>query len=367
MTGESKGLLIEEARTNIQRHSETFGTTWSATGCSVSGPSAIAPDGTNAAVTIIDDTTTARHGPFDQTNTITSGSNYTLSCYLKKNYGTDYAQIHFNSGSVGNAWVAVLVNLANGTVENAVAGSSANLVGSGIEDVGNGWYRAYVTGNYASTEAHVKVLISNTASPSHDGYGNINYTGAYTRSILVWGAQLEQGSFPTSYIPTSGSTVTRSLDGAEITGTSFDFFNNQESTLYSEIDMTYSGGASKGILSVNGDISGTSGRLLNMYLSQGLQFYFDNYSFGNVTVSGNGGPTPPTKVALSFSTTEYIIAVDGSQVSNPTGSYYMDQATNLKIGGAYNSDSYPLNGHLKKIACYPQQLTSATLQALTEE
>ena len=141
VTGESKGLLIEEARTNIQRHSETFGTTWSTTGCSVSGPSAIAPDGTNAAVTIIDDTTTARHGPFDQNNTIASGSNYTLSCYLKKNYGTDYAQVHFNSSSLGNAWVAVLVNLANGTVEDAAAGSSANLVGSGIEDVGNGWYQ----------------------------------------------------------------------------------------------------------------------------------------------------------------------------------------------------------------------------------
>ena len=366
VTGESKGLLIEEARTNLQRHSETFGTTWSATGCSVSGPSAIAPDGTNAAVTVIDDTTTARHGPFDQTNTITSGSNYTLSCYLKKNYGTDYAQIHFNSGSVGNAWVAVLVNLANGTVENAVAGSSANLVGSGIEDVGNGWYRAYVTGNYASTEAHVKVLISNTASPSRDGYGNINYTGAYTRSILVWGAQLEAGSFPTSYIPTSGSTVTRSADNAQIQLTS-DFYNEADTGIfYLSGVCDISDQKTVKAASVTNDSAATDLRLFDVGLD-GSDGNIDIY--GNHTSGGLYQVAPYTngetfKVAFTMGYQDAAASSNGGTVKTYTTGTSLPPTANWLNFGRYATNY--MCGHLNKVSYYPQRLSNATLQAMTE-
>ena len=55
----------------------------------------------------------------------------------------------------------------------------------------------------------------------------------------IWGAQLEQGAFPTSYIPTSGSTVTRAADNAKITGTNFtDFYNQTEGTILQNLDFT---------------------------------------------------------------------------------------------------------------------------------
>ena len=352
VTGESKGLLIEESRTNLfPKSAEDTNFTYT-NEVTFTDDFAIAPDGTQNAFLAQASTTSAQHYfGIPQANGSSSG-NDTFSIHLKS-YGVPNVTLILanQSGSY-----SLVVDLDAGTITTS---GSSNL-GESMEDVGNGWYRISMSWPASKNNPYptIRLLDSSNASTwAGDGFSG----------VLVWGAQWEAGAFPTSYIPTSGSTVTRSLDGAEITGTSFDFFNNQESSLYAEVDMTYSGGGSKGILSVNGDISGTSGRLLNMYLSQSLQFYFDNYSFGNVTVSGNGGPTPPTKVALGFSTTEYIVAVDGSQISNLTGSYYMDQATSLKIGGAYNSNSYPLNGHLKKIACYPQQLTSATLQAMTEE
>ena len=339
VTGESKGLLIEEARTNRMLMSERItSSSWSRAGTIRTGDVAIAPDGTQSADWLQQENSSVNY--IYQSVSVTQGDPYTISCYVKKPPYKGSSQFHFNWDNS-----SVTVDLSTSTP------SFSNIDGS--EHVGNGWYRFWKT---------ITASGSTINTYTYPNLGrNVGYGG------LVWGFQLERGNFPTSYIKTESSTVTRSFDSAEITGTSFDFFNNQESSLYAEVDMTYSGGGSKGILSVNGDISGTSGRLLNMYLSQSLQFYFDNYSFGSVSVSGNGGPTPPTKVALGFSTTEYIVAVDGSQISNPTGSYYMDQATSLKIGGAYNSNSYPLNGHLKKIACYPQQLTSATLQAMTEE
>jgi hypothetical protein len=364
VTGESKGLLIEESRVNIQRHSETFGTTWSTTGCSVSGPSAIAPDGTNAAVTIIDNTTTARHGPFDQNNTIVSGSNYTLSCYLKKNYGTDYAQIHFNSGSLGNAWVAVLVNLANGTVENSAAGSAANLVGSGIEDVGNGWYRAYVTGNYASTEAHVKVLISNTASPSRDGYGNINYTGAYTRSILAWGAQLETGSFPTSYIPTSGSTVTRSGDRANMSMSGV--YSSGPVSMY--VEAAEAGDVDYARLVLLGD--GTNDNRMQITISESsgsVQAYVETNDAPQASLNRSFDPAYKTffKAAAAFDRDNLAITAGGlTTVSDTT--IITPQVTNLYLGSLNDADA-DSGATFKKVALYPTRLSNATLQAMTEE
>ena len=46
-----------------------------------------------------------------------------------------------------------------------------------------------------------------------------------TEPIYIWGAQIEAGSFPTSYIPTTGSAVTRSPDIATIEGNKFEKTN----------------------------------------------------------------------------------------------------------------------------------------------
>ena len=332
VTGESKGLLIEEARTNNINQSEAqpfqFSNVYSQPWIN---NEVIAPDGTQTADTV----TGARVDPssrLERSLSYASGTVLTLSFYQKVIWG--------NWDSSQPVWA----------FQNSV-GMTATF--GDIEDVGNGWYRMHW------------VITTTAASQTLRLYYNSG-VGADDK-VALWGYQLETGAFPTSYIATSGSTVTRSLDSAEITGTSFDFFNNQESTLYSEIDMAYSGDNSKGILSVNANISGASGRLVNMYLSSGLQFYYDSYSFGSTVASGNGGNAPPSKVAVGFTTTSYLATSDEQLIGNTSGSYYLDQAVSMKIGGTYNGNTYPLNGHLKKIACYPKQLTSATLQQMTEE
>ena len=58
--------------------------------------------------------------------------------------------------------------------------------------------------------------------------------GASGLEIAVWGAQLEQGSYATSYIPTTGATSTRNADVCNNSGSAQDF-NSEEGVLYAEI------------------------------------------------------------------------------------------------------------------------------------
>ena len=73
--------------------------------------------------------------------------------------------------------------------------------------------------------------------------GTVTYDGNGTSGIYLWGAQLEEGAFPSSYIPTTTAAATRSADVASITGTAFSgWYRQDEGTFYGEA-TGLSGGA----------------------------------------------------------------------------------------------------------------------------
>ena len=76
-------------------------------------------------------------------------------------------------------------------------------------------------------------------------------------SFAIWGAQLEQGSYPTSYIPTNGSTVTRSAETANGSGDA-STFNDSEGVLMAEMSALANDGTNRQISISNG---GTSQRI----------------------------------------------------------------------------------------------------------
>lgn len=208
----SKGLLIEEQRTNVLTYSEQVdNAAWTKGAASISANATPAPDGTSTADKLVEDNTTSVH-QVNQAVTTTAIA-YTFSVYLKA-AGRNWAILGItDSGStVRLTWF----DLANGAV-----GTVGTNITASITPVGNSWYRCSVTVAAAVAGFNTFRIYTST------GNNTTTYTGDGTSGIFVWGAQSEAGSFATSYIPTVASSVTRSADIASMTGSNFSSWFNQ--------------------------------------------------------------------------------------------------------------------------------------------
>ena len=197
--GNRLGLLVEESRTNLVDYSEDF-SGWNKTaGGAVTQNQALAPDGTLTADEIV--------GVVYKTPNLSTGTRC-LSAYLKANAGTT-AQVRFDTPTSNR----VVVDLTDGSI---VFTSGDSIDSYGVTYIGNGWYRCHIV---ITDVVNNYVIVAEANDANH--------------TVYVWGAQLEQASFPTSYIPTSGSTATRSADVASI-GVSEFGYNQSEGTLFVE-------------------------------------------------------------------------------------------------------------------------------------
>lgn len=200
-----KGLLIEESRQNLYIYSQDFNdASWVKSAATIGNDVAVSPDGTQNADKLIETATTATHYMY-RTLTPTSGTSYTFSVYAKAAGRTTF---RLNAG--GGFVIQATFNLTTVTATLG-AGTSAS-----ITPVGNDWYRCTVSGTATGSAAGQCQTILQTGTYAGDG----------TSGILFWGAQLEVGLFPTSYIPTTTTSLTRNADVAVMTGSNFSSWFN---------------------------------------------------------------------------------------------------------------------------------------------
>ena len=204
-------LLVEPSAQNIFQRSEEFNDAyWVKNLASFTQNSIIAPDGTNTADKIF---ATAAPGNHFFTRTSTQTGQHTFSIFVK---ASEYSFIRLqdvNSGTY-NVSFNLLAGVASGT-------------GASIQNYGNGWYRCIVTYNGGGLSVSNGFIGVSTLA------GSISYTGDGVSGVFVWGAQLETGSVPTSYIPTTTAAVTRSAEVISDT-TATALIGQTEGTIYWE-------------------------------------------------------------------------------------------------------------------------------------
>lgn len=203
----NKGLLHEsEARTNLLTYSNDFtNAIWFKTQATVTGNETVGPDGVSVSGSKLVATTPANvHYTYVDRGTPTGVESFSI--YVKS-AGYNYAVIC--AGTVGTAdYYTSVIDLSNGDV-TATYTLGTHSKSTTVESVGNGFYRVSISGD---AEKFYVVGVSDTATYSPAAYGYKSFAGDGTSGIYIYGAQLEAGSTPSSYIPTSGATVTRAAE-----------------------------------------------------------------------------------------------------------------------------------------------------------
>ena len=358
-TGVALGLLIEEQRANLLTYSSDFrntadaGTTrpWAYSALSLTPDTMIAPDGTLSMDAMVSSGTGVIGHFIGQTPVFTGIG--TITVYAKVGavdwfYILTLGRVPTDGVSQGAAWF----NLRTGAKGAITAGFTSDMV-----PVGNGVYRCtIVCTTSASANREVRY-----GSASANGFQTIDLPVG-TVMAYIWGAQLEQGSLATSYIPTVASTVTRAADQASMTGTNFSsWYNQAQGSLYAEIDTkaTYVGAT---IFRISD--GGANNRIqLGSYTGIASRYLMVT-SGANPFIFQLGTPTPQVKVAVTFIVGNYLQAVNGAYTTASTSILPLPIVNSINIGGDTAAQG-ELNGHIRKISYYPVALSSSNLVALT--
>jgi hypothetical protein len=204
---QSLGLLVEEQRTNLLLQSEDFSTTWTNADSSENVNVAVAPNGTTTADALVDTTNNSPHSIFQSVAGLAGSTSYTFSCYMKKG-SKDFGALVFgpNASWGAGGGAAVFFDLTNGTI----SASTPTATGT-IQALPNGWYRCTATATTLASPGTVSPRVASSLSGTAQ-----TYVGNGDEAIYIWGAQLETGASPTSYIPTTTTATTRSADDIKI-------------------------------------------------------------------------------------------------------------------------------------------------------
>ena len=352
----SRGLLIEEGRTNLALRSEDFGNaTWTKSNATISGTLYTAPTGASTANELVEDSLSAAHTCIQSAAIATIGTTYTFSVFVKRKPSSNQFLLIGATNLVTASFISV--NLTNGVTATGI-GSPAVPINVSSTTYPDGWYR--VQFSVVATSAAASII---DIRLSRDGtWANRYYLGDGVQSSLVWGAQVEAGSFATSYIPTTTVILTRGADVCSITGAAF-------TGMYNAIEGAFLSNSSQPFITVANAIvyaadNGADNERFNLRHQTSL------------AVSQLGGATQslidlsdPTANAVSKIAYAYANANYGAARNGTFGASFPNLAVptvnRIFIGSKGHNSSEYLNGHIASIRYYKKRLPNAKLQALT--
>lgn len=341
-----EGLAIEPARTNLLPNSDLW-TGWAVSSATLSKRTVIAPTTMPEATEV---TLNSAGSYVYDTGSVTAGQTYTASWYAKTGTATNWAYGILDESN--NSWIV---------------GPAAYTVTSG-EDVGNGWYRHYVTFTAPSGCSVVRVY------PLRENFGNNadNRLG----STSLWTVQLEQSKYPTSPMRTLWSvTASRSADQCTMELQDFGYNTFEGSIYIDSVDMAE-------VYNTEDNLSG-----FHVYFGSnginyvGIRYHGSSGVNGQSYIKGGGATEVATinsavaasqKIAVGWKLGESIRASgDGTSVDAQSATIpgYFTSSQTRDFVVAFASSTAGVGGNigiiLKDYKFYPRLLTDAQLEDLT--
>lgn len=339
---DAKGeLLIEPQRTNLVRESENLVLPWVVISSTRVANAAISPDGNNTADKIYPNSSGVFRWVYQDTGVVLNNH---FSTFFAKSDGLNF--IFFSDGATPIA----IIDLTDGNVSSVTAGWSVS-----TEEQANGWYKVIVQYPASNTRQFIAVGCS-------DGVDQ-NVTANGTDGVLLWGFQVEQGSYATSYIPTSGSTVTRNADVISKAGIST-LLGDSEGTIFYEA-MSFS--SDEGFISLSN--GSTSNQVRTGFGNLGGFSTVVTVGGANQVVNGNfGAYTAGTfyKFAMRYASNDFNYYVNGSSILTNTSGITFPATTLSRIYFAQGDGSLKyFYGRIRQLTIFDTALIDSEMSTLT--
>ena len=350
-------LLLEEASTNLVKESEDFLNFWSPDIEFTFSKTESAPDGTNNA-TKFTPTTTSSLKRQKISCVVSNLGPHTFSVYAKAaGYNNIELQVNAQTFNPGSSNIRARYELDTETAVITVPGTNTT---ASIENVGNGWYRcSYTSDALVVTNAACQVRVNNGTSSTFAGDG--------TSGVIFWGAQFEEGSYATSYIPTFGAEVTRAADVSSSSSNTLgnSFYDQTKSSVFVDYHKPFNGNwpsyepffrvkdtKSPYDFITFGNTNG-AGNTNSVYWTSSVggsnQLDYKQYSAGN---SGF------YRHAIAITTDDGAFSYAGDVSTRTDNSITMPSSLN-------KAEIMELNCHIKRIAYWPERLTNDLLDNMT--
>ena len=342
-------LLLEPQSTNLVTQSNNPYSLEQVTKTSV-----LSPEGINNAFRLTETTANAQH--YAQIlSSVTSGVVHSISFFIKKGNGYTTAKIYTQSVRINSD---VTINFETKSI--TLAGTHIVAGSEKLETYPNGWFRVSYSATPITTGSmYIYAVVKDLSS----------YIGSTDNYIDYYGFQVEQQNYATSYIPTSGSTVTRNVELCDNAGQR-GVFNNEEGTIY--VEFTELGFTNPSQTSIVVSQENSSNNRLLLFRGSGSNWSFQVRAASVNVVSNSINLTTTetlnkfAKVAIRYKTGETTAFVNGSQsfTNNSTFTFNseLDKFGFIPYDSAVNNNFY---GRVKDVKVFRRTLTDSEMTELT--